>query len=79
MNPESIVFVIWAILTFLLIIGVIWFFHPFKAMTWFYHGLLGWHKPDGKMSFDGANICSRCRFCGKKIMQDSQGNWFTYE
>lgn len=45
----------------------------------FYHDLLGWHTPDdGPESFDGCSIHARCKHCGKEIMQDSQGNWFTF-
>ena len=63
----------------LVILGFIWYVHPFKVMTWFYHGILGWHKPDdGDEYYDGCSFHSRCRFCHKPIMQDSQGNWFTY-
>ena len=44
----------------------------------FYHDLLGWHRPDESLdeSFDGCSVCSVCKYCGKEIMQDSQGNWF---
>ena len=43
---------------------------------WFYHDKLQWHRPDGTESFDGCSCCSHCKYCGKEIMQDSQGNWF---
>lgn len=42
----------------------------------FYHDVLGWHEPIDKEWFDGCNFCSHCKYCGKEIMQDSQGNWF---
>lgn len=42
----------------------------------FYHDILEWHKPDDKQSFDGCSYHSICKYCGKEIMQDSQGNWF---
>ena len=43
----------------------------------FYHDILGWHKPNNAdMRFDGCSLHSKCKFCGKDIMQDSQGNWF---
>lgn len=38
--------------------------------------VLGWHKPKDEVYFDGCSFVSVCRFCGKKILQDSQGNWF---
>lgn len=38
---------------------------------------LHWHEPDcSPKSFDGCSIHSICKHCRKKIMQDSQGNWF---
>lgn len=45
---------------------------------WFYHDILGWHKPNKKQSFDGCSFHATCKHCGKRIMQDSQGNWFEY-
>ena len=42
----------------------------------FYHDILGWHQPNNKESFDGCSITSQCKYCGKSIMMDSQGNWF---
>lgn len=58
--------------------GLIWLAHPFKLGTWFFHDILGWHKPNGELTFDGLSEHSHCRFCNKEIMQDSQGNWFTF-
>ena len=37
---------------------------------------LGWHNPVGRVGFDGCSFTSRCRYCGKHILMDSQGNWF---
>ncbi len=38
---------------------------------------LGWHKPkSGIGGFDGCSFTSICKYCGKEIMRDSQGNWF---
>lgn len=51
----------------------------YETLGWFkrfYHDVLGWHKPTDEKEFDGCNICSHCKYCGKEIMQDSQGNWF---
>lgn len=42
----------------------------------FFHDRLGWHMPNNKRTFNGYNVCSECKYCGKEIMQDSQGNWF---
>lgn len=62
---------------------IIYLIHPFKFLAWFYHRILGWHKhkhkPDKTQFNDGCSFHSHCRFCGKEIMQDSQGNWFTFD
>lgn len=60
----------------MLVAGAIWsIFHP-KWLKPIFHDKFGWHEPDSTASFKGCSICSHCRFCGKEIMQDSQGNWF---
>ena len=41
-----------------------------------YHDYLEWHIPTNEQRFDVLSMCSTCRFCGKRILQDSQGNWF---
>lgn len=46
--------------------GLYWWTGLFK---FYYHNFLGWHKPDD-------SVQCKCRYCGKDIMQDSQGNWF---
>lgn len=43
---------------------------------WYYHDRLGWHVPDDNYSSDGCSLYSKCKYCGKEIMQDSQWNWF---
>lgn len=43
------------------------------------HDVLEWHEPDEKKSFDGCSFHSRCKWCGREILQDSQGNWFLFE
>lgn len=73
---------IWLIMTFVIlflfwITGIAWFLgHPFKAGVWLLHDIMGWHYPDDSSSFDGCSVYSRCGYCKKEIMQDSQGNWF---
>lgn len=42
----------------------------------FYHDVMKWHMPVWEKTSDGLNTCSKCKYCGKDIMQDSQGNWF---
>ena len=61
------------------ICGAIYLIHPFKFLAWFYHDVIGWHKPDNSSFSDGCSEHSYCRFCHKEIMQDSQGNWFTFD
>lgn len=58
--------------------GLIWLARPYVFGTWFFHDILGWHKPNGETTFDGLSEHSHCRFCNKEIMEDSQGNWFTF-
>lgn len=61
------------------LLSLIWLATPFRPCKWWCHDILGWHEPDPKEKeheFDGCNTHATCRFCGKKIMQDSQGNWF---
>jgi hypothetical protein len=44
----------------------------------FYHDILKWHKPHNEYDseFDGCSFHNTCKYCGKEIIQDSQGNWF---
>ena len=41
-----------------------------------YHDVMEWHMPTESQGFDGCSFTSTCKYCGKEIMQDSQGNWF---
>ena len=43
-----------------------------------YHDAMAWHIPKESEEniFDGCSEHNHCKFCGKEIMQDSQGNWF---
>ena len=57
--------------------GVIYLISKGRIFNWFYHNIMGWHLPDDKpQEFDGCNIRTHCKFCGKEIIQDSQGNWY---
>ena len=47
-----------------------------NLFRWFLCNVLGWHKPDNSIRHDGASYTARCKYCGQRIMQDSQGNWF---
>ena len=52
-------------------------YYGFGWFKFFYHDFLGWHIPDNSPhTFDGLSEHARCKYCGKDIMQDSQGNWF---
>ena len=52
-------------------------YFKFGFLKFYYHGVLGWHRPDGSPKWsDGLSTHSKCKYCGKDIMQDSQGNWF---
>lgn len=42
----------------------------------FTHDRLGWGYPDASIGFDGCSATSTCVRCGKRLLQDSQGNWF---
>ena len=62
--------IFWAGLGAVLYFKVGWF-------KFFYHDFLGWHTPDDSPhSFDGLSEHATCKYCGRDIMQDSQGNWF---
>lgn len=37
---------------------------------------LGYHRPIGRIDFDGCSLICSCKKCGSKLLQDSQGNWF---
>ena len=41
-----------------------------------FHDILHWHEPNDKIYLNGINLESKCKYCGKEIIQDSQGNWF---
>lgn len=53
-------------------------YFKFEIGKWFYHDLLGWHISDKEYTIKGYCICSTCKICKQDIMEDSQGNWFTY-
>jgi len=65
------------ILIVLFFIGMIFYLRLgiFKTL---YHDLLEWHEPaaDAAQWSDGCSQHSTCKYCGKDIMMDSQGNWF---
>lgn len=75
----SIILLAFAVLYCITLVGgLIWLAYPFKLGTPFFHDILGWHRPNNELTFDGLSEHSHCKFCNKEIMQDSQGNWFTF-
>lgn len=71
---EIILLVVAGIIALFLLFGGLYM--AFGWNKWFYDRILGWHKPIDKVVFDGCSYASKCKYCGKPIMQDSQGNWF---
>lgn len=72
--------IIIALIIFAFIISVI-FPILYIKFGWFkkiYHDILHWHEPDQSIIYKGLNTHSKCKYCGKHIMQDSQGNWFEW-
>ena len=50
-----------------------------EKMNWitrFTHNVFHWHKPIDNIGCNGTSLTSKCKYCGKEILQDSQGNWF---
>ena len=46
----------------------------------FAHNVLGWHNGDGEpKGFDGLSSFAVCTRCWRRVLMDSQGNWFTIE
>lgn len=57
--------------------GIVYLISEGKIFKRFGHNIMGWHLPnDEPQGFDGCNFHAHCKFCGKEIIQDSQGNWF---
>ena len=73
---KATIFIILSLLLIVWILGMVWHIRPFNAMTWLFHDIFGWHKPNHHIWSDGFNNLSYCRFCDKYIMQDSHGDWF---
>ena len=68
-------YVIWGVLIPLVTLVLLALFEPeFAGLTMCKY--LHWHKPDGMRSGGFGLIKSICKYCGKSIMLDSQGNWF---
>ena len=49
----------------------------FGWFDFFFHDILHWNDGKGStVGFDGCSLTATCSKCGKKVLQDSQGNWF---
>jgi hypothetical protein len=72
-----IVLSIFLVLGLAILIGIP-LYEKLGLFKWFYHDMLHWHEPDQnkEMSWHGINLHATCKYCGKEIIQDSQGNWF---
>ena len=64
------------IISTILLCGIIYLATNGRIFKLFFHNFCGWHLPTKEITFDGCSCCSKCRICGKHILQDSQGGWF---
>lgn len=74
---------LWNILMIILLVFLLGLCIPsilylkFGRIRWLYHDILGWHQPEkNTVRVEDVNTHAVCKWCGKDIMQDSQGNWF---
>ena len=75
MSISNLILLIGIILGLFLVLSI--FYLKFGWFKFFYHNIMGWHMPTEDRHSDGFSMHSTCKYCGKDIMQDSQGNWFT--
>ena len=78
---EIVILVIVGIICVPPILGLIasLFYFKLGLFKGFCHDFLHWHTPDDSpKTYDAVNTHATCRHCKKHIMQDSQGNWFTW-
>lgn len=71
------------IFTVAVLVSLVWtyvgagLYFLFGFFKFFYHDFLWWHTPDDSPQWsDGCSEHATCKYCGKDIMRDSQGNWF---
>ena len=64
------------ILATFLFVGLFYFGTCGKLCKKLGHDVIGWHLPSEEKTFNGCSFVSKCKFCGKEILQDWQGNWF---
>ena len=54
-------------------------FKRFKdAVRSFFCNVMDWHSPGVNVVSCGILTDSCCKYCGKRITMDSQGNWYSY-
>lgn len=73
-----IIFILLSVLFFIWSLGLAWIFIPRISIPF-----LGSGSCQPKISWknhlqgqNGVNIHAKCKYCGKDIIRDSQGNWF---
>ena len=74
------IFALWILIISTIIVlfcGFLYLATKGRLFKIWYHDFVGWHLPkEDDIKTDGFIVVSHCKFCGKEIMQDSQGNWF---
>jgi len=48
--------------------------------AWWRHfrcDIMGWHYEPAAKGFDGVSLNGRCPNCKRRVLCDSQGNWFS--
>jgi len=43
------------------------------------HYWLDWHLNVEQIGNDGCSFTGQCRVCKRRVLQDSQGNWFAVD
>ena len=71
---KTVLILLGIVLTALLVFGIV--YKITGLGKWLYHNILEWHMPVNEKNFDGYMNHSVCKYCGKRIVQDSQGNWW---
>lgn len=59
-----------SVILFSLVVVNLW-----SKNSWFCK-VMGWHKEPWNILFDGCSLSGKCPRCKKRVLKDSQGNWF---
>lgn len=59
----------------LLVLIVLSIISRYSNNVWFCK-VMGWHKSPLAQGFDGCSLHGKCPRCKKKVLQDSNGDWF---